>query len=286
MVAASMPEIQLDSIVDLALREDLGRGDITTDALVPPDIEGAASVLVKADGILAGTGVAEIVFRRVDPQLRVQFSAKDGSAVRAGQVVGRVSGKVVSILKAERVALNFLQRLSGVASLTAQYVAQTEGTKAGIYDTRKTTPGLRFLEKYAVRMGGGHNHRLDLGDFVLIKDNHIAILRGKGMSLADIVRKAKTRVPQGMKVEVEVTSTGDAIEAAKAGADIVMFDNMPVEDMKRSVGLLPEGVKTEASGGMSLSNVREVAMTGVDIISVGALTHSAKVLDISLELEF
>jgi len=286
MVAASMPEIQLDSIVDLALREDLGRGDITTDTLVPPDVEGAASVLIKADGILAGTGVAEIVFRRVDPQLRVQFSAKDGSAVRAGQVVGRVSGKVVSILKAERVALNFLQRLSGVASLTAQYVAQTEGTKAGIYDTRKTTPGLRFLEKYAVRMGGGHNHRLDLGDFVLIKDNHIAILRGKGMSLADIVRKAKAKVPQGMKVEVEVTSTGDAIEAAEAGADIVMFDNMPVGDMKRAVGLLPEGVKTEASGGMSLSNVREVAMTGVDIISVGALTHSAKVLDISLELEF
>jgi nicotinate-nucleotide pyrophosphorylase (carboxylating) len=286
MVAASMPEMELDGIVDLALREDLGRGDITTDALVPPEMEGAASVLVKAEGILAGTGVAEIVFRRVDPQLKVLFSVKDGSAVSAGQIVGRVSGKVVSILKAERVALNFLQRLSGVASLTAQYVAQTHGTKAGIYDTRKTTPGLRFLEKYAVRMGGGHNHRLDLGDFVLVKDNHIAILRGKGMSLTDIVRKAKTNVPQGMKVEVEVTSTGDAIEAAKAGADIVMFDNMSVQDMKRSVGLLPEGVKTEASGGMSLSNVREVAMTGVDIISVGALTHSAKVLDISLELEF
>jgi nicotinate-nucleotide pyrophosphorylase (carboxylating) len=286
MVAASMPEIQLDNIVDLALSEDLGRGDVTTDTLVPPELEGAASVLVKGDGILAGAGVAEIVFRRVDPQLQVQFSAKDGTAVRAGQIVGRVSGKVVSILKAERVALNFLQRLSGVASLTALYVAQTLGTKAGIYDTRKTTPGLRFLEKYAVRMGGGHNHRLDLGDFVLIKDNHIAILRGRGMTLADIVGKAKTKAPQGMKVEVEVTSTGDAIEAARAGADIVMFDNMPVEDMKRAVGLLPEGVKTEASGGISLTTVRDVAMTGVDIISVGALTHSAKVLDISLELEF
>ena len=285
MVAASMPEEQLYDIIDLALREDLGRGDITTDVLIPPGIDGKASILVKADGVLAGGGVAEVVFRRVDTSLKTELFTKDGSAVEAGEVVGMVSGKVASILKAERVALNFLQRLSGVASLTAQYVAQTRGTKAGIYDTRKTTPGLRFLEKYAVRMGGGCNHRLDLGDFVLIKDNHIAILRGRGMALADIVRQAKAKVPGGMKVEVEVTSAEDGVEAARAGADIVMFDNMSAGDMKKTVGMLPQGVRTEASGGITLASVREVALTGVDIISVGALTHSARVLDISLELE-
>ena len=285
MVAALMPEDQLYEIVDLALREDLGRGDITTDALIPTGIDGEASILIKSDGVLAGGGVAEIVFRRVDADLKTELSAKDGSSVKAGQIVGSVSGRVVSILKAERVALNFLQRLSGVASLTAQYVAQTTGTNAGIYDTRKTTPGLRFLEKYAVRMGGGSNHRLDLGDFVLIKDNHIAILRGRGMALSDIVKQAKAKVPHGMKVEVEVTSAEDGVEAARAGADIVMFDNMSAADMKKAVGMLPQGVKTEASGGITLASVREVAMTGVDIISVGALTHSARVLDISLELE-
>ncbi len=286
MVATSMPEQQLVNIVELALSEDLGRGDVTTDLLVPPDAEGTGSFLIKADGILAGGGVAQVVFRKVDPEVAVDFTVKDGSAVKNGQIVGTVAGKAASILKGERVALNFLQRLSGVASLTAEYVAQVKGTKAGIYDTRKTTPGLRFLEKYAVRMGGGHNHRLDLGDFVLIKDNHIAILRGRGMSLSEIVARAKSRVPSGMKVEVEVTSTKDGIEAARAGADIVMFDNMSVDEMKRAVGQLPEGVKTEASGGISLATVREVAKTGVDIISVGALTHSAKTLDISLELEF
>ncbi len=280
-----MPEFQLESIVDLALSEDLARGDVTTDSLIPPDIDGNASILIKADGVLAGGSVAEIVFHRVDPGLQVVRSVADGSPVKAGDIVGRVSGRVVSILKAERVALNFLQRLSGIATLTARYVAAVKGTKAGIYDTRKTTPGLRFLEKYAVRMGGGRNHRLDLGDFVLIKDNHIAILRGRGATLTEIVERAKAGVPSGMKVEVEVSSAQDAVEAARAGADIVMFDNMSAGDMKRAVGILPAGVQTEASGGINLATVREAALTGVDIISVGALTHSPAVLDISLELE-
>ncbi len=286
MVATFIPEQQLDRVVELALNEDLGRGDVTTDLLVPPDAEGTGSFLIKANGILAGSVVAQAVFRKVDPKVAVDFTVKDGSAVSEAQIVGKVAGKAASILKGERVALNFMQRLSGVASLTAQYVAQVKGTRAGIYDTRKTTPGLRSLEKYAVRMGGGHNHRVDLGDFVLIKDNHIAILRGRGMSLSEIVERAKSKAPAGMKVEVEVTSTSDGVEAARAGADIVMFDNMSVYEMRRAVGLLPKRVKTEASGGITLAGVHEVAMTGVDIISVGALTHSAKTLDISLELEF
>jgi nicotinate-nucleotide pyrophosphorylase (carboxylating) len=280
-----IPETDLHRIVDLALEEDLARGDITSHVLIPEDIYGKASILIKEDGILAGGGVGVMVFRTVDPEIAVEMHVKDGTAVKVGDIVGRVSGKVTSILKGERVALNFLQRLSGIASLTAKYVAEVKGTKAGIYDTRKNTPGLRLLEKYAVRMGGGQNHRVDLGDFVLIKDNHIAICRGRGLTLSDIVKQAKTRVPAGMKVEIEVTSVEDAAEAAKAGADIVMFDNMSAEDMKRGCELLPDSVKTEASGGINLTTVRQAALTGVDIISVGALTHSPKVLDISLELE-
>jgi nicotinate-nucleotide pyrophosphorylase (carboxylating) len=280
-----MPDEHLDSLIDLALREDLGRGDVTTDNLIPPDIVGDASILIKADGVLAGGGVAGVVFHRVDPGLKVALSVDDGAPVQAGDVVGRISGRVVSILKAERVALNFLQRLSGIATLTARYVAAVKGTRAGIYDTRKTTPGLRLLEKYAVRMGGGRNHRLDLGDFVLIKDNHIAILRGRGVTLTEVVERAKARVPKGMKVEVEVSSSEDAVEAARAGADIVMFDNMSAVDMKLAAAMLPAGVQTEASGGINLSTVRDAALAGVDIISVGALTHSPAVLDISLELE-
>jgi nicotinate-nucleotide pyrophosphorylase (carboxylating) len=280
-----MPEKQVYSLVDLALREDLGRGDITTDSLIPAEIEGKAFILIKADGVLAGGGITEIVFHRVDPKLKVELLEKDGTTVKSGDIAGYISGKVTSILKGERVALNFLQRLSGVASLTAKYVAEIQGTNAGIYDTRKTTPGFRFLEKYAVRMGGGHNHRLDLGDFMLIKDNHIAILRRQGLTLAQIVGKAKKAVPAGMKVEIETTTVEDAVEAARAGADIVMFDNMSPQEMKRGVAMMPAGVETEASGGITLANLRQVAQSGVDIISIGALTHSAQVLDISLELE-
>ena len=280
-----LTDTRLNALVDLALSEDLGRGDITSDILIPSDIGGRATILIKADGIFVGGDVAATVFNRVDPSLKVDLLAKDGMKVKKGDVVGRVSGKAISILKAERVALNFMQRLSGIASLTAQYAAEVRGTKAGIYDTRKTTPGLRFLEKYAVRMSGGHNHRLDLGDAVLIKDNHIAILRARGLTLAEVVKKAKTEAPKGMTIEVEVNSLEDAVEAAKAGADIIMFDNMSPDLMRQGVKLLPDGIKTEASGNINLDNVRAAALSGVDIISIGALTHSSRVLDISLELE-
>jgi nicotinate-nucleotide pyrophosphorylase (carboxylating) len=276
---------QLDSIIDLALAEDISHGDVTSEALIPPNLSGKASILVKEKGILAGGEIAKRVCHRIDPSLKVAVLIKDGNTVQAGDIVATVTGSVTSILKAERTALNFLQRLSGIASLTAQYVAATSGLTAKITDTRKTTPGLRMLEKYAVRMGGGHNHRLHLGDAVLIKDNHIAALRTLGVSLKETVAKAKHNVPGGITVEVEVTNIQEALEAVEAGADIIMLDNMSPDEMRQAVQLVSGRAKIEASGGITLANVRQVAMTGVDIISIGALTHSYQALDISLEIE-
>jgi nicotinate-nucleotide pyrophosphorylase (carboxylating) len=278
-------EPQLDSIIDLALAEDISHGDITSEALIPHDLWGKASILVKEKGVLAGIEVALRVFHRIDPSLKAEVLIKDGVAIKSGDIAATISGRVTSILKGERTALNFLQRLSGIASLTARYIEETRGLSARIVDTRKTTPGLRLLEKYAVRMGGGQNHRLHLGDAVLIKDNHIASLRALGMSLKDIVAKAKQNSPRGVTVEVEVTNTQEALEAVKAGADIIMLDNMSPEEMRQVVNLVTGQASIEASGGITLANVKQVAMTGVDIISIGALTHSPRALDISLELE-
>jgi nicotinate-nucleotide pyrophosphorylase (carboxylating) len=280
-----LSEIQLDKVIDLALAEDIGHGDITSQALIPPDLSGKASLLVKEAGVLAGIEIAARVFQRVDPLLQVEALEKDGAAVRPGDIVGSVSGSLAGILKAERTALNFLQRLSGIASLTALYVAEVNGTGAEIYDTRKTTPGLRFLEKYAVRVGGGRNHRLHLGDAVLIKDNHIAALRAAGLSLEDIIARARQNAPAGVTIEVEVTDIAGVQQALKAGADIIMLDNMDTDAMQRAVALAAGRARIEASGGITLENVRRVAQTGVDMISVGALTHSCRALDISLELE-
>lgn len=277
---------EIDAIIDLALAEDTGLGDITSEILIPRELRGKASLLVKAEGVLAGGELARDIFLRVDPSLEFKLLIKDGSKIKAGDIIGTVSGRVTGILKAERVVLNFMQRLSGIASQTAQYVAEMEGCRAKIVDTRKTTPGLRALEKYAVRMGGGQNHRMNMSDAVLIKDNHIAALRLQGMSLQEVVAKAKKEAPKGMTVEVEVTTPEEAREAAQAGATMIMFDNMCPDDMRRALSLLPKGVRTEASGGITLETVRAAAMTGVDIISIGALTHSVKALDISLELEF
>jgi len=225
------------------------------------------------------------VFVKVDPSLKVEVLIKDGAEVKPGDIVATISGSVASILKAERVALNFLQRLSGIASQTAQFVAKTQGLKVNITDTRKTTPGLRLLEKYAVRVGGGQNHRFHLGDGILIKDNHLAALRALGMSFKDIIAKAKQNAPHGLKVEVEVNTIQEAMDAAEAGADIIMLDNMSPDEMRRVVSLVSGRVKIEASGGITLANVRAIAETGINLISVGALTHSPKALDISLELE-
>lgn len=279
------PEEQIDKIIELALAEDLGQGDVTSEILIPPDLVGKAYILVKEEGVIAGLEVAEKVFRHVDPTLKVEILIKDGAKVKAGDITANVSGAVISILEAERTAINFVQKLSGVATATSKYVARVQGLKSNIVDTRKTTPGMRLLEKYAVRMGGGKNHRLHLGDGILIKDNHLVALRAMGLSLKEIVAKAKKNAPKGIRVEVEATSLQEALDAAGAGADMILLDNMPPEEMKRVVSMLPRHVKTEASGGITLENVRAAALSGVDVISVGALTHSTKALNVSLELE-
>ena len=276
---------QIELLIDHALAEDLSSGDATTEALIPPDLQGKASIVVKASGVLAGIEIARMVFQKVDPSLQVEVLVPDGSKVQPGDIAATVEGEATSILKAERSALNFLQRLSGIASETARYVEATQGLPARIMDTRKTAPGLRLLEKYAVRVGGGQNHRLHLGDAVLIKDNHLAALRSQGMSLKEIVAQAKQKAPHALKVEVEVRTAEEALEASDAGADTVMLDNMIPEEMRRAVRLVNGQALLEASGGITLDNVRDIAGTGVNFISIGALTHSAKALDISLELE-
>lgn len=278
-------EAQIEEIIDRALAEDLGWGDITTEALISSDQQGIASIVAKEQGILAGIDVAKTVFRRVDPELKMAVLLEDGAKVDSGSIITQVEGKVASILKAERVALNFLQRLSGIASETNRYVEAVKELSVQITDTRKTTPGLRLLEKYAVRVGGGENHRMNLGDGILIKDNHLAALRSLGLNLKEIIAKARQNASQRLKVEVEARTVREAMEAAEAGADIVMLDNMSLEDMHQAVESIHGSTLIEASGGVTLDKVRDVAKTGVDFISVGALTHSARALDISLKLE-
>lgn len=275
----------MEEIIDRALAEDLGWGDITTEALIPSDQRGIASIIVKSEGILAGIEVAKKVFHQVDLGLRMDVLLEDGSRIKASDVIARVEGKVANILKAERVALNFLQRLSGIATETNRYVEAVRGLPVHIMDTRKTTPSLRVLEKYAVRVGGGENHRMNLGDGILIKDNHLAALRSRGLSLKEIIAKAQQNAPKRLKIEVEVKTVPEALEAAEAGADIVMLDNMSLGDIRQAVNMIHGRALIEASGGITLDRVRAVAETGVDFISVGALTHSAKALDISLEVE-
>ena len=276
---------ELDGVIDRALAEDISHGDVTSEALIPRDLSGRAAFLVKENGVLAGIEVALRVFRRTDPSLKTEIFVQDGVAIKKGDVVGAVRGALLSILKGERVALNFLQRLSGIASTTSRYVAEVRDTSARIMDTRKTTPGLRPLEKYAVRAGGGYNHRSHLGAAVLIKDNHIAALRALSLTLPDIIVKARQNAPPGMTIEVEVTDAAEAREAAHAGVDIVMLDNMDAAEMRLAVEAVGGKAKLEASGGITQENVRRVALTGVNMISVGALTHSYKALDISLEME-
>ncbi len=279
-----MTDEQINKIIDLALYEDTAWGDATSQMLIPPEQKGKAVIIAREEGVLAGGGIASLVFLRVEPSLEVEVLIPDGERLKLGDTVATITGSVVSILKAERVALNFLGRLSGIASETDRYVARMKGLSTTITDTRKTSPGLRLLEKYAVRLGGGQNHRLHLGDGVLIKDNHIAALRKLGLSLKDIIVKAKQDAPKGVNIEVEVNTIQEALDVAQAGADIIMLDNMSPDEIKQVVALIPEKIKIEASGGMVLDNVRPVAMAGVDTISVGAITHSAKALDFSLEL--
>ena len=275
----------LEEVVTRALDEDSAWADATSQAVVSPQIEGRACIIAKVDGIVAGIDVTRSVFLRVDASLDFQALTRDGQRVKAGDRMAVVEGRFTSILGAERTALNFLQRLSGIATETRRYVDEIEKSKARIVDTRKTTPGLRLLDKYAVEVGGGHHHRLHLSDGILIKDNHLAVLRSQGMTLADALTAARANAPHTLRIEVEVETLEEARQAVEAGADIIMLDNMDLEEMRRAVTLIAGRALIEASGGITLNNVRQVAETGVDLISVGAITHSVRALDISLEFD-
>lgn len=275
----------LQHIVDDALAEDLAMGDVTTEALVPREWRGSGVFIAKAEGVIAGLPVAALVFQTIDPDIELTQTVHDGSRVRPGGIVARVDGPLRGILMGERTALNFLQRMSGIATDTARYVELVRGTKAAIVDTRKTAPGLRILDKYAVRMGGGANHRHNLADGVLIKDNHLEAMAIVEAGLAETVRIARERAPHTLKIEVEVESVEQAEEAAQARADIILLDNMSPEEMREAVRRIKGRALTEASGGINLSNVRAAAEAGVDLISIGSLTHSVKALDISLDLK-
>ena len=271
----------VDRLIALALEEDLGSaGDVTSQALIPPDQQGTAEFLAKEPLVLAGTEVARRVFHAVDPRIEVVFTLADGASVPARRVVGTVRGPLRAILIGERTALNFLQRLSGVATTTARAAAALEGTRCRVLDTRKTTPGWRALEKAAVRAGGGTNHRFGLFDGVLVKDNHIAAVG----SIAEAVRRARAAAHHLMKVEVEVVDLAGVDQALAAGADAVLLDNMDTATMQAAVERIAGRARTEASGGIGLERLREVAAAGVDFISMGALTHSARGVDISLEV--
>ena len=272
------------ALIDRALAEDTQGGDVTTNALIPSDLTGEARLVAEEDGVLSGLEAALAVFRRVDPGVETHADLAEGAVLEPGMAIGSVTGPVASILTAERTALNFVRRLSGIATETSKYVREVAGYDVRILDTRKTTPGLRNLEKQAVAAGGGANHRRGLGDGVLIKDNHIEALRGQGMNLGETVGKARANAPHSLKIEVEIEDPNDVEEAISAGADILLLDNMSTTDMSSAVKLAGGRVLIEASGRVSLGNVREVASTGVDLISVGALTHSSRALDIGLEL--
>jgi nicotinate-nucleotide pyrophosphorylase (carboxylating) len=272
---------QLDRIIRTALDEDIHTGDITTQALqlLPRRISGFLKA--KEEMVVCGLQVAERVFRTLDSDLVFSSEFSDGAFVSIGTVLATFTGDASLLLQGERVALNLMQRMSGVATLTARYVQEVKGTRARIVDTRKTTPGLRVLEKYAVRIGGGINHRTGLYDGVLIKENHIAAAGG----IREAVQRVRNYIPHTLKIEIETESLDDVREALAAGADIIMLDNMDLETMKEAVGIIAGKATVEASGGVNLSTVRAIAETGVDIISVGALTHSAPSMDISMLLE-
>jgi nicotinate-nucleotide pyrophosphorylase (carboxylating) len=271
----------IDRLIELALEEDLGSaGDVTSDALVPADASGRAEVLVKEPLVVAGQDVFGRVFRAVDPRIDVVFEAREGERIDARRVIGTVRGPLRGILAGERTALNFLQRLSGIATNAARASDLLRGTGCRVLDTRKTTPGWRALEKAAVRAGGATNHRFGLFDGVLIKDNHIAAVG----SVGEAVRRARAQTHHLLKIEVEVVDLKGVEEAIAAGADVVLLDNMDSATMKKAVEIIARRARTEASGGVRLERLAEIAATGVDFVSMGALTHSARAMDISLEI--
>lgn len=274
------PDPHLAALVDLALAEDIGSGDVTTDALFGSKSRASASLVAREKLVVSGLEVAGWVFARLDAGCVFKAATREGAQVRPGGVLARVSGPVRALLSAERTALNFLRHLSGIATLTRAYADELRSSKCRLLDTRKTTPGLRTLEKAAVRAGGGFNHRMGLFDGAMIKDNHI-VAAGSIRAAVDALR---AKLPPTVKIEVECDNLGQVRKALRAGADIIMLDNMSIDKMKKAVALVDGRAATEASGGLELSGLRRVAAAGVDYISVGALTHGARSVDISMEL--
>jgi nicotinate-nucleotide pyrophosphorylase (carboxylating) len=269
----------IDSVIEAALQEDMPQGDITSENVIPVDSRSRAIFLAKENGILAGMDVAKRVFEKIDTGVEFEKIKNDGQKFSDGERLAQLQGSSISLLKGERTALNFLQRMSGIATTTGVFVQALEGTKTKILDTRKTTPGLRDLEKYAVKLGGGQNHRQNLSEMVLIKDNHLKIVG----SISEAVKRAKDRVAPGIKVEVEATSLAEVKEAVRSGADMVMLDNMRIDKMKEVVNWVKGKVPLEASGSVTFEKIKEIAALGIDFISVGSLTHSYKSVDISME---
>ncbi|TEU06526.1 MAG: carboxylating nicotinate-nucleotide diphosphorylase [Candidatus Aminicenantes bacterium] len=269
----------IDPIIEAALQEDLPQGDITSESIIPDGSRSRAIILAKEDGILAGMDVASRVFEKIDPDVEFKREKDDGQKFSKGETLAELEGSSISILKGERTALNFLQRMSGIATTTGRFVEALKGTRTKILDTRKTTPGLRNLEKYAVKMGGGQNHRRNLSEMVLIKDNHLKLVG----SISEAVKRAKERVAPGIKVEVEATCLAEVQEAVRSGADMVMLDNMSMGKMKEVVKWVEGRIPLEVSGSVTLSKIREIAALGIDFISVGSLTHSYRSVDISME---
>ncbi len=275
-------QLQIDSILKYALKEDIGKGDITTTAIIREKHRSMAVLTAKEKFILAGIPFAEKVFSIADSSLKFKADRKDGETIKKGTVIARIKGNTRGLLKAERTALNILQRLSGIATLAHKFTKRVKGLSVKITDTRKTTPGLRYLEKYAVKIGGGHNHRMGLYDGILIKDNHIQNAGG----IKQAVRLARKNIQHMLKIEVEAQSMREVNDALSSGAEIIMLDNMSLKSIRKSVKLIRSknpGVLIEVSGNMTLQNIRETAETGVDLISVGALTHSAVSVDISMD---
>ena len=270
----------LEPIVHGALVEDIGAGDITTALTVAATARAHGVILAKSAGVVAGLPVVEEVFRQVSAQVSVRCAVAEGAQVASGTILAKLDGPACALLTGERVALNFLQRMSGIATITAKFVEAVAGTSVRIVDTRKTTPGLRMLEKYAVTVGGGHNHRMGLSDAVMIKDNHIVAAGG----ISAAVARARNAIPHTMTITVECESLSQVEEALAAGADVLLLDNMPLPLLTQTVKLVKGRAIAEASGGVTLENIAAIAKTGVDVISVGALTHSAPALDISMDI--
>ena len=269
---------ELDRIIDNALREDMPEGDITSENVVSQDSTSKAVITGKEEGILAGIEVAEKVFKKIDPEIRIKKYFRDGQGIKKGEKLAVLQGSSISLLKGERTALNFLQRMSGIATLTRRFVNGLRGSSTKLLDTRKTTPGLRILEKYAVKTGGGENHRFSLSDMVMLKDNHLRLVG----DIRTAVERARANIRPGIKIEVETSNLKEVKEAINSGADMVMLDNMSLNKMREVVEWVNGRITLEVSGKVDLDNIKDIALLGVDYVSVGSLTHSFKSLDISM----